>query len=45
MERRGKHKAAVALANQNARMAWVLLNSDQVYTAEEITTLRDGAWR
>jgi hypothetical protein len=31
MERRGKNKPAVALANKNARMAWVLLNSDQTY--------------
>ena len=25
-ERRGKHKATVALANKNARMVWVVLN-------------------
>lgn len=31
MERRGKNKTAVALANKNARIAWVLLNSDQTY--------------
>ncbi len=31
MERRGKNKTAVALANKNARIAWVLLNSDQIY--------------
>lgn len=31
--RRGKNKAAVALANKNARIAWVLLSSDQTYTA------------
>ena len=33
IERRGKNKAAVALANKNARIAWVLLSSDQTYTA------------
>jgi len=31
MERRGKNTTAVALANKNARIAWVLLNSDQMY--------------
>jgi transposase len=31
IERRGKNRAAVALANKNARMAWVLLSSEQVY--------------
>ena len=31
LERRGKNKAAVALANKNARIAWVLLMTDQVY--------------
>jgi transposase len=30
-ERRGKNKAAVALAKKNARIAWVLLTTDQVY--------------
>jgi transposase len=34
MARRGHNKAAVALANKNARIAWVLLATDQVYTAE-----------
>jgi hypothetical protein len=29
--RRGKNKAAVTLANKNARMAWVLLTTDHVY--------------
>jgi transposase len=33
IERRGKNKAAVALANKNARIAWVLLSSEQAYTA------------
>ena len=33
IERRGKHKAVVALANKNARIAWVLLHSDQTYIA------------
>jgi len=31
MERRGWNRAAVALANKNARVAWVLLSSEQVY--------------
>jgi transposase len=31
IERRGKNKAAVALANKNARIAWALLTSDQTY--------------
>ena len=35
IERRGKNKAAVALANKNARIVWVLLTTDQVYTPEE----------
>jgi transposase len=35
-ERRGKNKAAGALANKNARIAWVLWSSEQTYTAEEI---------
>ena len=30
----GKNKAAVALANKNARIVWVLLTTDQVYTPE-----------
>jgi transposase len=30
--RRGTNRAVVALANKNARMAWVLLTTDQVYT-------------
>jgi transposase len=34
IERRGKNKAAVAVANKNARIVWVLLTTDQVYTAE-----------
>jgi transposase len=33
IERRGKNKAAVALANKNARIAWVLLSSEQTYKA------------
>lgn len=35
IERRGKNKAAVALANKNARIVWVLLTTDQVYTPEQ----------
>jgi transposase len=31
MERRGWNRAAVALANKNARVAWVLLGTEQVY--------------
>jgi transposase len=34
MERRGTNRAVVALANKNARIAWVLLTTDQVYTPE-----------
>jgi transposase len=32
LERRGKKKTAVALADKNARIAWVLLTTDQGYT-------------
>jgi len=32
IERRGTNRAVVALANKNARIAWVLLTPDQVYT-------------
>ena len=35
LERRGWNRAAVALANKNARVAWVLLRTDQVYCAVE----------
>jgi transposase len=34
IERRGKNKAAVAVAHKNARIVWALLTTDQVYTAE-----------
>jgi len=34
IERRGKNKAAVALANKNARIVWALLMTDQVYIPE-----------
>ena len=34
MERRGTNRAVVALANKNARIAWVLLTTDHVYTPE-----------
>jgi hypothetical protein len=40
IERRGKNQAAVALANQNARLAWVLLGSEQTYAAEARMGLR-----
>jgi transposase len=33
LERRGWNRAAVALANKNARVAWVLLCTEQVYQA------------
>ena len=32
IKRRGTNRAVVALANKNARIAWVLLVTDQVYT-------------
>jgi transposase len=32
MQRRGTNRAVVALAHKNARIAWVLLATDQVYT-------------
>ncbi len=32
--RRGTHRAVVALANKNARMAWVRLVTEQVYMPE-----------
>jgi transposase len=38
MERRGKNRAAVALANKNARLAWVLMTTDQVYKVEHRAT-------
>jgi transposase len=36
IDRRGKNKAAIALANKNARIAWVLLTTDQVYIPEQV---------
>jgi transposase len=33
MERRGWNRATVALANKNARVAWVLMGTEQVYRA------------
>ena len=36
LDRRGKNKAAIALANKNARIAWVLLTTDQVYIPEQV---------
>ena len=35
MERRGRNKAAVALANKNARVAWALMGTEQVYRVAE----------
>ncbi len=34
LARRGTNRAVVALANKNARIAWVLLTTDQVYMPE-----------
>jgi transposase len=34
LQRRGANRAGVALANNNARVAWVLLATDHVYTPE-----------
>lgn len=36
LERRGWNRAAVALAPKNARVAWVLLRTDQVYGAATV---------
>jgi len=35
MERRGWNKAAVALANKNARVAWALMGTEQGYRVAE----------
>jgi transposase len=35
IERRGWNKAAVALANKNARVAWALMGTEQVYRVAE----------
>lgn len=35
LERRGWNRAAVALANKNARVAWVLMGTEQVYRAAQ----------
>jgi transposase len=37
-QRRGTNRTVVALANKNARIAWVLLATDQVYTPERTAT-------
>ncbi|MDQ3830967.1 MAG: IS110 family transposase [Candidatus Tectomicrobia bacterium] len=37
IERRGTNRTVVALANKNARIAWVLLTTDQVYRPEHAT--------
>ena len=34
MQHRSTNRAVVALTNKNARIAWVLLATDQVYTPE-----------
>jgi transposase len=36
LDRRGKNKAAVALANKKARIAWVLLTTDRGYSPAEV---------
>ena len=36
--RRGKNKTAVAVANKNARIVWVVLTSQSVYHVENATT-------
>jgi transposase len=36
LERQGWNRAAVALAHKNARVAWVLLRTDQVYCAANV---------
>lgn len=38
IQRRGTNRAVVALANKNARIAWVLLTTDQVYAAVHTAT-------
>jgi transposase len=49
MERRGWNRATVALANKNARVAWVLMGTEQVYRAAASgaprTPGRQKAWQ
>ena len=42
-QRRHKNVAAVALANKNARIAWVILSRGEDYRAQSATCARDGA--
>ena len=40
LKRRNKYIAAVALANKNARIAWVLLtHADQIFRADHTPTI------
>jgi transposase len=40
MERRGKNKAAVALANKNARTVWALLTTQSIYQVQTMPSSR-----
>ena len=42
-QRRHKNVAALALANKNARIAWVILSRAEDYRAQSATCARDGA--